>query len=625
MDSIDPSAYLGALMDQGSNTPASARQAPPAGAALDKAILTLAAATAPGSQSQESPAQQAARKTFEAAQKDQQYLDVGPWQTPVPIPHWLNNTFLGMGGRAAQLGQWAKQSFGGDAPDEMDAATQAQAQSSTAGKVGSFITDAALTAPLGGAVTSGVARLGGIGARVAANTFGRAAVQGAVQGAATAPPGSRLEGAALGTVLSPVLPFLGSTAGKVVRGLTRTPEAQALLDRGAQLTPGQMNPGGPVVNRLEQAFTSLPLVGGMIANARNRAPQQFARSFLEDATAPGQTLTTARTDFNGLVADAQAGFDRAYDQTLRAGAPGGRFAVQPGIAQGGAPGYSVTQPLSDVFQQIADTPRLGLTASQRQAMGEQLQEKLAETLAVSKQAGGMTADDLQNLRSDLRAAGRDVSPVDNASRAQKGFWNDAQQAVTQSLESQLPTDTTQALRNIDSQYAKFAIARRAAVLAKDQPGGPTPAQFGQAVKEATSPSAYAAGGGFNRDAVKAARGVFQSTVPQTGLTGAGMVLPVVHAAEGVGGALLSLHHPVAAAGAAGAIGALAGAYSRPGLRALAGQTGLQQYLKGRLGAVPPAIQEALSRYGRTALSQPVLSNALQPQAQSLAPWMAPAQ
>lgn len=624
MDSIDPGAYLSSL-DKASNAPAPARQAPPAGAALDKAILTLAAASGPTGQPQESPAQQAARQTYEAAQKDQQYLDFGPWQTPVPIPPWLNNTLLGAGGRAVQLGQLARQSLGGSAPDEMDAATQAQAQSSTAGKVGSFITDAALTAPLGGAVTSGLARLGGVGARVAANTFGRAAVQGAVQGAATAPPGSRLEGGALGAVLSPVLPFAGSAAGKVVSGLTRTPAAQALLNRGVQLTPGQMNPEGAVVNRVEQAFTSLPLVGGMIANARNRAPQQFARSFLEDATAPGQALTTAKTDFNGLVADAQAGFDRAYDQTLRAGAPGGRFSVEPGIAQGGSPGYSVTQPLSDVFQQIADTPRLGLTASQRQAMGEQLQEKLAETFAVAKQSGGMTADDLQNLRSDLRAAARDVSPIDNASRAQRGFWNDAQQAVTQALESQLPTDTVQALRAIDSQYGKFAIARRAAVLAKDQPGGPTPAQLGQAVKEATAPNAYAAGGGFNRDAAKAARGVFQATVPHTGLTGIGTVMPVVHAAEGAGALALGAHNPLALAGLAAGLGAVGGAYTAPGLRALAGQTGWQRYLQGRLGAVPPAIQEALSRYGRTALTQAPLRTALQPQAQPLAPWMAPAQ
>src|SRR5579871_5541765 len=185
-------------LDQG-NAPAPARQPPPKGAALDQAILSLAAVPVPGSQSQESPAQQAARQTYQAAQKDQQYLDVGPWQTSVPIPSWLNNTLVGAGARATQLGQWAKQSLGGSGPDEMDAATQTQAQSSTAGKVGSFITDAALTAPLGSAATAGIARLGGIGSGIAANAFGRAAVQGAVQGAATAPPGSRLAGAAFGT------------------------------------------------------------------------------------------------------------------------------------------------------------------------------------------------------------------------------------------------------------------------------------------------------------------------------------------------------------------------------------------------------------------------------------------
>ncbi|MBS0366718.1 MAG: hypothetical protein JSR67_12935 [Proteobacteria bacterium] len=550
----------------------------------------------------------AAQAAYNMAQNTQQYLRVGPFKTGIPLPHWIDNTLGGMGGRALQLGQWAYQSLGGT-PDPLRAAVAQQLQSGPAGKAGSFLTDVGLTAPLGGAVTSGLAKLGGVGARIAANTFGRAAVQGAVQGAATAPPGDRLQGAAFGTALSPVLPAVDGALSKLASGLTRTPEAQSLLDRGVQLTPGQMNPTGKVVNRLEQAASGLPLVGGLVANARVRGPQQFARTMLEDATAPGERLSPGNADFNDMIGEAQAGFDRAYDQTLQSSAAG--IPVAPRILN--PTQRNVYVPLVKAFQQLADQPRLGLTGTQRQMMGEQLQEKLAETVAVAKRAGGMTADDLQQLRSDLRAAARDVSPLDSASRAQKGFWNDAQQTVTQSLESQLPPDTAQALRAIDAQYGKFAIARRAAVLAKDQPGGPTPAQFSQAIKEATAPNTYAAGGGFNRDLSKAARGVFQTTIPHTGLTGIGTVLPIVHAAEGVGGALLSMHNPIAGLGIAGGLGAVAGAYTRPGLRLLAGQTSAQQAARRALGAVPPAAQEAISRYGRSAVLAPALQ----------APWMSP--
>lgn len=95
-------------------------------------------------------------------------------------------------------------------------------------------------------------------------------------------------------------------------------------------------------------------------------------------------------------------------------------------------------------------------------MGQQLQDQLNETIAVAKRAGGLQADDLQPLRSAMRDAARDVSPVDNASRAQRGFWDEAQQTVTQALESQLPTATSQALRDIDQQYSKFAIVRSVA-------------------------------------------------------------------------------------------------------------------------------------------------------------------
>ena len=615
MDSVDPGNYLATLMTpQAPAGKALAQASAPAApstdsATLDRQILALATASSASANTQgtQDPNAQAAQSAEQTAAGKQQYLRFGPWTTPVPTPHWLDNGISGAGGRAMQLGQWAGQSVGIQ-PDPLKAAVAQQLQSTTGGKVGSFLMDTGLTAPLGGAATSGLARLGGVGARIAGNTFGRAAVQGAVQGAATAPPGSRLEGAGLGAVLSPALPLAGAAGGKVVQGLTRTPEAQALLDRGVQLTPGQMNPTGKIVNRAEQAFTNLPIVGGTIANARAAAQPQYARAMVQDAMAPGAKLTTTSGDFNDLIAEGQQGFDQAYNSTLRSSVPGGGFPVTPKILNTSGP----DTPLSKALSQLAATPRAGLTQAQRQGLGQQLQDQLNETIAVAKRSGGLQADDLQQLRSAFRDAARDVSPIDNASRAQRGFWSDAQQTVTQALESQLPSKTSQALRDIDQQYSKFAIVRDVAKAAKDQPGGPTPAQFTNAIAQATPASTYAAGGGWNRDLSKSARSVFQSTVPQTGATGAGIIGPVMHGLEGAGALALGMHNPLALAGIGAGLGTIGGAYTRPGLRALAGQTGWQQAAQRQLARLTPAQQAAISRYARAGLLSGPLNQALQP-------------
>jgi hypothetical protein len=611
MDGIDPGSYLSSLM--GSQPSSSA---PPA-ADLDQQILSALKAPAPTSAA--APDLDSPSAYAQAAAAAGQAMQVHPTlklgftrgstlDTHIPIPGWLEQGLLGSGGEAVRLGQGLKQSLGMQTDPLLRAVSQ-QELSTPAGKVGGALTDTAITAPIGGLATSGLARLGGLGARIAGNALGNAVVQGGVQGAITANPGQRLEGAGLGAALSPVLPLAASGLGKIATGLMRTPEAQALLDRGIQLTPGQLNPAGKVVNRLEQAFTHVPFIGGKIANARGAASGQYTRSMLEDALAPGATLTSAPdADFNDLVANAQHGFDQAYDQTLRSTVPGGGFRMKPVIMNTSGPDV----PLSQAFQQLASRTRPGLVDPVQRRLGKNLQDLLSNTVKVAQRSGGLQADDLQQLRSQLRDAARDVSPVDNASRAQKGFWNDAQQLVTQALESQLPTQTSQALRSIDQQYAKFAIVRNAARMAKDQPGGPTPAQFTQAIAQATAPNTYAAGGGWNRDLSKAARSVFASTVPHTGATGAGTIAPVIAGIEGAMHPAFIAAHPAALGGLGLGAGGLYGAYTRPGLRILAGQSAPQRAIQGLLQSIHPAAKEAIGRYARTGLLNGLLQSQFAP-------------
>jgi hypothetical protein len=526
-------------------------------------------------------------------------LGIGPWanvDTHIPIPQWFNRGLEGAGQGTMDIIRHVG-NLVGLVPDQKLAQYKNLDQpllDTTAGKVGSLVGSTAATAPVGWGVGGLLGKIG-----LAARPILAGAATGAGQGLMTADPGSRLQGTVLGGALGAALPGVGGAVSKLVRGMARTPAAQTLLSRGVRLTPGQLNPAGGL-NRIEQAFTSFPWLGGRIAAARDAAPTQYARAMVEDAMAPGAKLTSTSGDFNDLVKDASDSFDPAYRSALR---PNGTpVSVRPVIN----PPTGNPVPLRRALADVAAVPRGGLTAPQRQALGDQLQEHLDETLAEAQRDGGMTADHLQQLRSTLRDAARDVSPIDNASRAQRAFWNDAQGKVTQALESQLPPDAAAALRATDAQYGKFAVIRDVARSLKDKPNV-TPNMFSNAIAKATTPAAYATGGGFNRDLSKAGQQVFSPTVPMTGLTGAGIVAPAIRLlgklasspiTEG-GGALYALHNPVAAFHAAAPIAGIAGlgrlAYSGPGLRSFAGQTGWQQAAQRALGRLTSATTPAQRR------------------------------
>jgi hypothetical protein len=535
------------------------------------ALLSSASSSQPTSTSQD------ATQSAPAPAGAKPYTPFASWANWMPKP--LQQFTAGAESAAPYYYDQARKSLGLSQNPGREAA-EAQAQQPLAGKIGNWAASALLGAPIaaGAALAAPEAGIGALGGGLLGAIGG-----GAAQGALLSPAGSRGENALLGAATGGLLHGAGAAAGKLVSGMTRTPAAQTLLDRSIPLTPGQMNPTG-LYNKVEQGLTAIPFVGGKIANARAAGVPAFTRGMLEDALAPGDTLGPGN-DLNELYAGARAGFDNAYDSIHG-------YPMKPAVVNIKGPDV----PLSQAFQQITDKPRLGLTATQRASMGQQLQDQLGETIAVAKRSGGLLSDHLQQLRSAIRDAARDVSPVDNASRAQRGFWDDAEQQVTKALDSQLPPKASSDLKAIDAQYGKLATIGKAIGAAKDRPEGPTLQQFSTAIKNATPASTYAAGGGWNRDAAKAAQAVFGSTVPMTGLTGAGVVTPLMRGVEGglgLGAGALGLAHPVGLGAAALGTAGLLGGYTAPGLRALAGQTAPQKAVQGLLKSLSPQMRKAL--------------------------------
>ncbi len=535
-------------------------------------------------------------------------LQFGPLDTGIRTPQWLDRTLAGAGQGMEDLGRHAGNLVGLESGGDLAEAKKYDAplMSTTAGKVGSFLGQTAAMAPIGIGAGAGLSRLGSMGARLAANPIASGAVQGAAQGTLLADPGNRLIGGAAGAITGAALPTLGAGIGKIAQGLSRTPAAQALIDAGVQLTPGQMNPTG-IANRMEQAAEGTFGVGDLIQNARSNSMQQYSRAMVERSMAPGAKLTSTSGDFNDWIDEAAKSFDNAYNA-------GKGFPVGAKIMQ--VQGQDV--PLKAVLQQVTQKPRIGLTPQDRASWGGQLTDQLQDTINAARQSGGMQSDDLLAFRSAIRDAIRGEPGDTNASRAAIGLLEDAQGKVTQALESQIPPDAARAVRDADQQYAKFAIVRDAAKQAKDAPGGPTPFQFSQAIAKATQPNQYASGGGLNRDLSKAARETLTSNVPPPGHAANGRL--AIPAALGAGAAPIGLAHPLLGVPAlAGALGTAGLALTSTGRRMAAGSTGWQQALNQGInnvtGSLSPTAQGLLGDYGRAALTRGLLGSRLEQNAQ----------
>lgn len=515
-------------------------------------------------------------------------LQVGPWDTGLRTPQWLDRGLSGAGQGMTDILRHAGNLMGLQSDQQLqDAkALDAPLMDTTAGKVGNFIGTSAALAPIGMGAGAGLARMGALGARLAASPLASGAIQGAAQGALMADPGQRGQGALLGGALGGALPAAGGLIGKVARGMTRTPAAQTLLDEGISLTPGQMNPTG-VANRMEQAVEGAFGVGDMVQNARENAMQQYNRAMVERSMAPGAKLPANVHDFNDMIDKAAESFDNAYD--VGKGFPvGAKIMTNTGT----------DVPLSQALKPVLSQARPGITASDQKAISNNVQALLNQTVAAANRNGGMKSDDLLDLRSTLRDLVRGETGTDNASRARRAIYQDAASQVGQALESQLPKSASDALRAADQQYAKFAIIRNAAKAAKDAPGGPTPFQVSSAVAKATPPNLYARGGGLNRDLSKAAREVFQSNVPRTGLAGVGRLALTLAAAAGP-----TMTHPLIAGPALGGMAALT--LTPWGRAAAAGNTAVQRALGGGLdriaGMVPGQVKNLPGLYGRSGL------------------------
>lgn len=488
--------------------------------------------------------------------------------TGIKMPQTANRVLAGTGRGMSNVARHAG-NLVGLVPDEQIAdANQLDAalMHTTAGKVGNLIGETAATALPAAGATMGLGRMSAAAAAALKNPITRGAFEGAIQGGVMSDPGERGQGVLAGGALGAILPAAMKGGGKLVHGLKRTPEAQALLNKGVDLTPGQMNPGG-MLNQAEEAWQSVPGVGAVIKGARDNAQRSFQRAAIQEGAAPGAQIASG--EVADMLSAAYKSFEPLYDAAKG-------YPATAKIMNTAGPDV----PLAQAFQRAAATQSVRADDAVRKSVAGWLRNQLT--------AGVRSSDDLMAMRSAIRAEARSARAASEVAAAD--LLGQAEDAVTSALKSQLPPQALTALATADAKYGTYKVLEDAVFRSKDMPGGFTASKLAESVAQGSKGAAKGAyargGGGLLRDLSSAGTATMNVRSPATGARLAAIGIPLA------GGAVNPAIGVPVGAGMLGMIG------TQTGRRFAAGMTKPQQLAQALLmqRRVPDPAAALLAEY-----------------------------
>jgi hypothetical protein len=407
------------------------------------------------------------------------------------------------------------------------------------------------TASIGGAAAQGT-MFGALSTPVASGDFwkekGKQVIIGGVAGGAT--------NAALRGIASVVSP-------------TVRPEVQTLLDAGVTPTPGQIIGGG--TSRVEQAATSVPVLGDMIRNSQRRTLDQFNTAAINRSLAPIGDKLPAGSSGRDAIDYAATKLGSAYDDVLtRIGAvrPDEKFLGD--LSSLGSLVQGLPKAQSDQFGRIIDS----------------------QILSRFDNNGVITGEGLKAAESNLGALAKGYGRSADFDQRQMGTAIVEAQATLRGMLARQSPQFADTLQSINTGYANLMRPQRASSFLGADQGLFTPAQLQSAVK-ALDPSKnnrqFATGRALMQDLSEAGKNVMGATVPDSGT-------PFRHAVQ-VGGAAF-LGHSMLPEGMAGAaipaalgLGAASLPYTKAGQAAAAYLLTQRpdfapQLAQGLLGAAP---------------------------------------
>lgn len=397
---------------------------------------------------------------------------------------------------------------------------------------------------------------------------------------------------ALGAAVGRTAPALASTRKRV------RPEVQTLAREGVQMTPGQALGGN--VARMENASTSVPVLGFSVGEAKRRSVESFNRVAADRALRPiGEKLSPKTEAGNDAILEVGQKLQNRYQQIVPKS------------------GMVVNDPA--VVQQLADLSNI--TAEMTDQASETLAKIINQRLVKRIVNGSLTGEAFKRVESELGEIAGKYTKSPNVAEQDVGRGiNFVLEALRDGLGRQNPT-YAKLLADTNKGWARLATLEKAASAPGIIGGIATPkglrSEFVRSDKSVRR-RATAQGRRPDQPFYDAGATVLPSNLPDSGTVERMIGNPVAAVAGGLGG----VANPAIGIPAAATILGGSAAYSKPAMdlfnRALQSnvsrrdrELALEQL--GQLAAQNPQVRalydQALSRLGY-ATQQPSTVNAM---------------
>lgn len=375
------------------------------------------------------------------------------------------------------------------------------------GVVGSIAGSLAATALPGMAVARGAAAIpavaGLLNAATAAHPIATAMGLGAASGAATgalepvATGDSRGKNIATNAAIGAAGGAIPGVLAKIVKPDVSDDVAR-LMDEGVRLTPGQAT--GGTLKRVEDAATSIPVVGDVIKRAQTRGIEDFNRAGFNRALAPigekvGKDFNIGREGIAAVESKIGAAYERALDKIKIV-----NLDTQFGDEVGKVVGMSA---------ELGEGPAKQLSA----ILKNRVLDKVTD-------AGTMSAQTMKSVESELGRQARMFSgSADAAQRGLADALREVQSSLRGAVERSAGPEALSDLKAANTAWANFVRIQDAAGRIGSKEGVFSPAQLTAAVRaqdKTVRKGAFARGDALMQDLAEAGKNVMPSSVPDSG-------------------------------------------------------------------------------------------------------------
>jgi len=358
-----------------------------------------------------------------------------------------------------------------------------------------------IVSPANYAIASKIPTSGGLGGRMLGGAAG-----GAALGAAGQPvtgdnknfAEEKLKQAKIGALTGGVLPLLTGGLARVIKpNAAANPNIQLLRQEGVNPTIGQTLGGR--INSLEEKMQSVPIMGDVISNARNRANTQFQSAAFNRALKPiGQELPKGMTGREALVFT-ESTLKNNYDDVLNK-----IGAIKPD-------------------QQFASkVNNLEKMVNQVKMPSDKKMEFYAvlDTIKQSKDANGViTSQAFKDLESNLGQISSNLGSSKNIFDNRMSPAVKQVQAELRDMLKRQAGDSATDLQKVNTAWANFKRVQNAAAKTGAEEGAFSPAQFQNAVRaldRSKDKAAFARGSALGQDLGDAGKAVLGNKVPNSG-------------------------------------------------------------------------------------------------------------